>query len=86
MAGTRNGLAEPDEPDPLGEVEVLITVTEEFVGVSLYELAAREGVIVGMETQEQSVSINASLPASQCSILVEAIIARTNGRGRVAFG
>ena len=80
--GTLDGLAEPDEPNPPSEeVRVVITIPEEFTGVSLHELVAREGLIADMTTQGQSVTIHASLPASNYNALAEAIMMNTLGRG-----
>ena len=84
MVGTLNGLAEPDDPNQVpGDLNVLVTVPEEFVGLSIQELNAREGRIVGLESRGENVSINATLPASLYSALVEAIIAGTDGRGQI---
>ena len=84
MAGTLNGSAEPDDQNQApGEVSVLVTVPEEFVGLSIQELNAREGRIVGIERRGENISINATLPTSLYSALLEAIIAGTDGRGQI---
>jgi hypothetical protein len=42
MAGTLNGLAEPDDSNQVpGNLNVVVTVPEEFVGLSIQELNAR---------------------------------------------
>jgi translation elongation factor EF-G len=69
--------------DNVGEVKIRIIVPEEFVGASQQELTARQGLITGMEAQEHSVVIYASLPSEKYDGLVEAIVADTQGRGRV---
>jgi translation elongation factor EF-G len=84
MARTLNGLAEPDDPNQVpGDLNVLVTVPEEFVGLSIQELNAREGRIVGIERRGENISINATLPTSLYSALLEAIIAGTDGRGQI---
>ncbi len=84
MAGTLNGWAEPDEADqPRGEVEVAVTIPEVFAGVSLQELTTRGGRITTIEAHEESVTINATLPAFHYNALVEALILETDGRGHV---
>jgi len=86
MTATLDGLAEPDEPDqPPGELTVVVTVPEEFAGLSLQELITRNGRLTGMDVQEQSVAISATLPASQYNSLVEAIRVNLQGRGRVVL-
>jgi translation elongation factor EF-G len=81
-----NEWAERDEPDePPGDVRIIIEVPEEFVGVSLGELNAREGRINGMEAEETTVTIIATLPASAYDALIKAIGMDTDGRGRVAL-
>ena len=75
---------EPEKPNrAAGEVSIRITVPEEFAGASLGELIARQGFITGMEAEEQSLVIRASLAAGEYDGLVEAIVADTQGRGRV---
>ncbi|MGB7555809.1 MAG: hypothetical protein WBM04_15660 [Candidatus Korobacteraceae bacterium] len=71
--------------DNVGEVKIRIIVPEEFVGASQQDLTARQGLITGMEAQEHSVVIYASLPGEKYDGLVEAIVANTQGRGRVAL-
>ncbi len=86
MAGTLSGLEEPDEPNqPSGEVEVVVTIPDVFAGISLQGSTARGRRITGMDAHEESVTINAILPASHYKALVEAIIAGTQGSGRVAL-
>lgn len=86
MAEILSGLAEPDEPNPVpGDITVLVTVPEEFAGVSLGELNAREARINGMEVEGICVTISATLPASHYKTLVEVIKADTQDRGRVAL-
>ncbi len=63
----------------VGEVKIRIIVPEEFVGASQQELTARQGLITGMEAQEHSVVIYASLPSEKYDGLVEAIVANTQG-------
>jgi translation elongation factor EF-G len=81
-----NGLAEPDDPSlPLGEIRVVVTTPEEFAGSSLHELTALGASIGGIEADDGSVSIKATLPTSHYNALVEATTAWTQGRGRVAL-
>jgi elongation factor G len=83
FAVTDDGMGPDDSKRPVGEVKIQITVPEEFAGASLGELIARQGLITGMEAKEQNVVLQASLPAGEYDGLVEAIVADTQGRGRV---
>ena len=84
MAGTLNELAEPDESNqPSGEVRVVVTIPEEFTGISHHQLIAHGGLIADMTTHDQSVTVYASLPASNYRALVEAIMMNAQGRGTI---
>jgi translation elongation factor EF-G len=74
--------ASPDNSNhPVVEIKVRIVVPEEFVGASQHELIARQGMITGMQAQEQNVVIQGVLPAGEYGGLVEMIVAGTQGRG-----
>jgi len=84
MSPVLNDMLEPDEPSrDEREVEVCVTVPEEFTGVSLHEIVARGGSIAGIDVQQHGVLIRGSLPVSEYQTLAEAVTAGTQGRGRV---
>jgi hypothetical protein len=52
----------PDSPAP--ELDIDIIAPEEFVGISMAELAAHQGVVKGLNSQGKNVVIHGGLPAS----------------------
>lgn len=78
-----DGMPLDDSKRPVAEIKIRIIVPEEFVGASQHELFTRQGLITGMQAQEHSVVIYASLPSEEYGGLVEAIVADTQGRGRL---
>jgi hypothetical protein len=72
MAETR--FYESDEGTPSPEIAVMIIVPEEFVGFACAELAARQGMITGMDAPGGTITIRASLPASEFDSLHKVII------------
>ncbi len=78
-----DGMPRDDSKRPVGEIKIRIIVPEEFVGASQHELIARQGLITGRQPQECSVVIYGSLSSEEYGGLAEAIVADTQGRGRV---
>ncbi len=81
MAQFLSGLSEPNGLDP--EVPVRVTVPVEFGGLAMSELHSRRGCVRDMNVQQRTVSIRASLPASEYAGPENAIAVGTQNRGRV---
>ena len=65
---------------------LLLSVPEEFVGVSLGELNAREGRINGMEAEEHNRDNHRDLAASAYDALIKAIGMGYRWSGPSSFG
>ena len=83
MARQLIGLDEPFEGKPSPEIAIRITVPEEFMGVAVGELYAREGFATGMDSRDGVAIIGAALLSSEFEAFSEAITYNTQGRGRV---
>ncbi|HEY1271260.1 MAG TPA: hypothetical protein VGF08_04725 [Terriglobales bacterium] len=66
-----------------GESTVVITVPEQFAGFAMGELRSSSGVIVNLNANQGTVTIDASLPGSRLEELAKIIAAATGGQGKV---
>ncbi len=84
MVRVLSGINEPDDPNrPDPEIDIRITVAQEFAGWSMGEISARRGFITGIDVEKENTVIRGRLPTSEFKGLADVLAEATQHAGKI---